>query len=151
MRRSDRYWRIFDVFRNTIIDKGIIDDDIYNFDETGFAMVIIATSKVITTSDTMGKPSFLQPGNREWVTSIEAVNAMGWALPPMILFKGSTYGGSWFQILRFLVIGGFKHHLMAGLLIILGWTGSKIILSLTHALGQSDDIACWFWMAIVVI
>jgi hypothetical protein len=88
----------FDNFRNIIIDHGILDDDIYNFDETGFAMGIIATSKVITLDEMVGKPKLLQPGNREWVTSIEAVNAMGWALPPMIIFKAGTYSSDWFEI-----------------------------------------------------
>jgi hypothetical protein len=87
----------FDAFQKAIIDYGIVDDDIYNFDETGFAMGIIATAKVITLTANIGRPVLLQPGNREWVTSIEAVNAMGWSIPPMIIFAGKTYIGSWFE------------------------------------------------------
>jgi hypothetical protein len=34
---------------------GILDDDSYNFDEIGFIMGIIATSKVVTSSDTIGQ------------------------------------------------------------------------------------------------
>jgi hypothetical protein len=41
----------FDAFQKTIIDYGILDDDIYNFDETGFAMGIIATARVVTKSE----------------------------------------------------------------------------------------------------
>jgi hypothetical protein len=89
--------KFFEAFRNTIIDYGILDDDIYNFDETGFAMGIIATARVVTMSENIGKPVVLQPGNREWITVIETVNAMGWALPPMILLKAKTYQGSWFE------------------------------------------------------
>jgi hypothetical protein len=33
---------------------GILDDDVYNFDETGFMMGVAATSKVVTSSDTVG-------------------------------------------------------------------------------------------------
>jgi hypothetical protein len=87
----------FDAFRNAVIDYGILDDDIYNFDETGFAMGIISTARVVTMAEKTGKPVVLQPGNREWVTSIETVNAMGWSLPPMVLFAGQVYLGSWFQ------------------------------------------------------
>jgi hypothetical protein len=87
----------FEVFLKTIIDYGILDDDIYNFDETGFAMGIIATARVIMMSENIGKPVILQPGNREWITTIEAVNAIGWALLPMILLKAKTYQGSWFE------------------------------------------------------
>jgi hypothetical protein len=52
-------------FLKTIINYSILDDDIYNFNETGFAMGIIATTKVVTLSENMGKPVILQPGNQE--------------------------------------------------------------------------------------
>jgi hypothetical protein len=34
---------------------GILDEDIYNFDKTGFQMRVIATSKVVTSSDTVAQ------------------------------------------------------------------------------------------------
>ncbi|EED23153.1 conserved hypothetical protein [Talaromyces stipitatus ATCC 10500] len=64
-----------------ISEYGILPEDIYNFDETGFAMGLCATAKVITGSDRYARPKLLQPGNREWVTAIEATNSTGWALP----------------------------------------------------------------------
>ncbi|EED15617.1 conserved hypothetical protein [Talaromyces stipitatus ATCC 10500] len=66
----------FDRVREVISDYGILPEDIYNFDETGFAMGLCATAK---------------PGNREWVTAIEAVNSIGWALPSYIIFKAKKY------------------------------------------------------------
>lgn len=62
----------FRLVSNTIQKYGIQEEDIYNFDETGFAMGIASTSRVVTTSDRRGKPPQLQPGDREWVTAIEA-------------------------------------------------------------------------------
>ena len=44
----------FNLVQKTILKYGIISDDIYNFDETGFAMGLIATAKVITRVDTGG-------------------------------------------------------------------------------------------------
>jgi hypothetical protein len=79
------------------MDYGINNNNIYNFDETGFAIGIIATARVITMSDNIGKPVVLQPGNQEWITSIEAINAAGWALLLIILLKAKTYQGSWFE------------------------------------------------------
>ncbi|RFU33152.1 hypothetical protein B7463_g3180, partial [Scytalidium lignicola] len=76
---------------------GILDEDTYNFDETGFAMGIIAFTKVVTSSDCYGKPPLLEPGNREWVTAIESVNACGWALPPLIVFKGKVSLLGWYD------------------------------------------------------
>ncbi|KAG9189822.1 hypothetical protein G6011_06690 [Alternaria panax] len=45
---------------------GVLDQDIYNFDETGFAIGVAATSKVVTSSNRVGRAVVVQPGNREW-------------------------------------------------------------------------------------
>jgi len=50
----------------TIIAKyGIVESDIYNFDETGFLMGFITTGMIITNSDKVGKVKTIQPGNKE--------------------------------------------------------------------------------------
>ena len=48
-----REW--FILVHNTKAKYGILDEDTYNFDETGFMMGIITTGIVITTSDGYGK------------------------------------------------------------------------------------------------
>jgi hypothetical protein len=70
---------------------GIAIEDIYNFDETGYAMSLTATAKVVTRADLYEKCQVIQPGNREWVTSIECIGSTGWALPPCIIFKGKVH------------------------------------------------------------
>jgi len=70
---------------------GILNEDTYNFDETGFMIGVAATSKVVTSSDTVGRAIAIQPGNREWVTVIEAINALGWLLPPFIILAGKVH------------------------------------------------------------
>jgi hypothetical protein len=77
----------FDRVRDVISEYGILPEDIYNFDETGFAMGLCATAKVITGSDRYARPELLQPGSREWVTAIEATNSTGWVLPSYIIVK----------------------------------------------------------------
>ena len=64
---------------------GILDDDIYNFDETGFMMGVIFPGMVVTTLEGRGKAKLAQPGNREWATVIQGVNALSWAVPPFII------------------------------------------------------------------
>ena len=54
-------------------------------------MGVISTSKVITSSDRKGRLRTKQPGNRKWVTAIEAVNARGQAIPPFIIFDGKLH------------------------------------------------------------
>lgn len=79
---------------------GILDDDIYNFDETGFAMGLITgskSSKVVTSSDSVGRAVVIQPGNRIWSTVIECVNALGWTLPPFVILEGKVHLQYWYQ------------------------------------------------------
>ncbi len=87
----------FRLVRNIINKYGIPIEDIYNFDETGFAMGIASTSRVVTTTDRRGKPPQLQPGDREWVTAIETINAGGWYLPPMVIFKARVHLSTWYE------------------------------------------------------
>jgi hypothetical protein len=81
----------------TMMQHGIAPEDMYNFDETGFAMGLVATAKVVTRAEMLGRPFLIQPGNREWVTSIECVNSTGWVLPPCIIFKGKVHIEGWYQ------------------------------------------------------
>jgi hypothetical protein len=87
----------FNTVRRTMREYGIAEDDIYNFNETGFAMGLTATARVITRAEYYGRRSVLQPGNREWVTVIESIRANGDVLPPCVIFKGKNYRESWFD------------------------------------------------------
>jgi hypothetical protein len=87
----------FKLVGDTIAKYGVAEEDIFNFDETGFQMGVISTSKVITSSDRKGRPRTKQPGNRKWVTAIEAVNARGWAIPPFIIFDGKLHLSTWYN------------------------------------------------------
>jgi hypothetical protein len=61
--KAIREW--FDCVQITIMQHGIAMEDIYNFDETGFAMGLVATAQVVTRADYYGKGSLIQPGNQE--------------------------------------------------------------------------------------
>jgi hypothetical protein len=90
-----RAW--FWLVTNIINKYGIVEDDIYNFDEVGYAMGLIRTTRVVTNSDRHSRPVTLQPGNREWVTSIECINSRGWVLLPMLIFAGKVHISTWYQ------------------------------------------------------
>jgi hypothetical protein len=90
-----RAW--FQLVANTIAKYGIVASDIYNFDETGFLMGQITPELVVTSSERRGKVKQNQPGNRDWVTVIQAVGALGYVLPPFIIFKGLNHLESWYQ------------------------------------------------------
>ena len=70
-----RSW--FQRLQQTVQEFGILDQDTYNFDETGFQMGVISSAKVVTHTKTQGRPTLTQPGNREQVTGIETIRADG--------------------------------------------------------------------------
>ncbi|KAK6823615.1 hypothetical protein PG987_013872 [Apiospora arundinis] len=86
----------FELFRNIRAKYGILDEDLYNFDETGFMMGQIASSMVVTGADRDGKRKKVQPGNREWTTAIQGVCADGWCVPPSIAVKGKIHLANWY-------------------------------------------------------
>ena len=90
----------FELLKNTIAKYGIRESEIYNFDETGFMMGFITTGMVVTSSDRQGKAKTVQPGNREWVTVIQAVNSQGWTVPPYIVVKGQKHLVTWYEDAR---------------------------------------------------
>jgi hypothetical protein len=87
----------FKLVQDTRHAYGILDQDVYNFDETGFMNGVASKLKVVTSSDTIGRATVIQPGNREWVTAIECINASGWSLPPFVILSGKLHQASWYK------------------------------------------------------
>jgi hypothetical protein len=87
----------FELVEQTKAKYGICDNDVYNFDEAGFMMGKITTQLVVTGSERRGRPKAIQPGNREWVTVIAAINAAGWAIPPFLIFAGQYHLSAWYE------------------------------------------------------
>jgi hypothetical protein len=90
-----RNW--FRLVENTIAKYGITLADIYNFDETGFMMGVIASGMVVTGTERRGRPKSVQPGSREWITVIQAINAEGWTIPPFIIGAGQYHLANWYR------------------------------------------------------
>ncbi|EGU72922.1 hypothetical protein FOXB_16570 [Fusarium oxysporum f. sp. conglutinans Fo5176] len=90
-----RNW--FKLIENIIAKYGIQSDDIWNFNETGFMIGIIKPGIVVTSSERHGKPKSVQPGNREWATVIQAINAEGQAIDPFIVVAGQYHLANWYQ------------------------------------------------------
>ena len=84
--------------QETIQKHGILAEDIYNMDETGFQMGVASSYRAICGLETKQKGAkALQPGNREWVTAIVCINAAGWTLPPQIIFAAVNHQSLWYQ------------------------------------------------------
>jgi hypothetical protein len=69
---------------------GILDDDVYNFDETGCQIGITAGGRVII-PETERHDFVNDPDNRELVTSVECFSSTGYHVPPMLIFKGAYH------------------------------------------------------------
>jgi hypothetical protein len=87
----------FNLVRNVKAKYGILDKDTYNFDETGFQMGVGGSVKVVTASERRIKPLGVQPGDREWVTLIAGINAMGWSIPPFFILKAKHHNQAWYH------------------------------------------------------
>jgi hypothetical protein len=68
-----REW--FNVILNTKAKYGICDEDIYNFDESGFQMGQIGSSTVVTSSGRSSRPKQIQGHSQEWITTIQGINS----------------------------------------------------------------------------
>jgi hypothetical protein len=69
---------------------GIQNEDIYNFDETGFRIGVSSGEKVIVPKDITAAYT-ADPENRELITSVETLNYSRHKVPPIIIFSGAYY------------------------------------------------------------
>jgi hypothetical protein len=74
---------LFKTIHETIQEHGIHEDDIWNFDETGFAMGLYTPPKAITAVECSERPCIVTQGNREWVIIIECIGSSGIFTPPV--------------------------------------------------------------------
>jgi hypothetical protein len=69
---------------------GVLDEDIWNLDETGFRIGVRKSQWIITMS--ILKRSYLACDNSpDLVTSVEAVSAGGSVIEEMLILPGKTY------------------------------------------------------------
>ena len=87
----------FKLVQETIVKYGVHNEDIHNFDETGFQMGVIGSMKVVADSERRSRPTTVQPGNGEWVTVIQSICAAGYATPPFIIYKGRVHISAWYE------------------------------------------------------
>jgi len=88
----------FERVHDTIQQYGILAEDIYNMDETGFKMGHISTSKVICSAEIRQRCArVIQSSNRECATAIIAVNSTGWTLPPQIILAAEDHQSHWYH------------------------------------------------------
>ena len=75
----------FDTISTEFLKNQYRQEDIYNMDETGFAIGTSQSSRVLVSTGTLAWKKV--NGRQEWVTAIECISASGAALPPLVIFK----------------------------------------------------------------
>lgn len=84
----------YEKFRRRCEEKGIQPQDIWNMDETGFRIGCGIAHCVITLDKS--KPlRFVDPDNRDYITSVECISAGGWSVPPFVILKGAHILHKW--------------------------------------------------------
>lgn len=111
----------FRLVQNMKLKYGIVDADMWNFDETGFQMGVISTARVVTGTERQRCPVVNQPGNRDWVTVIESVAADGRSIDPLIIFAGKLHQEQWFRELMDVNCASWKLAMSET-----GWTNDEI-------------------------
>ena len=87
----------FKLVEDTKAKYGVHDNDVHNFDESGFQMGVIGSMKVVTGAERRARPELVQPGDREWVTLIQSICAAGYATPLVIIYKERVHISAWYE------------------------------------------------------
>jgi hypothetical protein len=75
----------FEKFKAAVNKYGILPDDLYNMNETGFRISCGRAHKIITRRNKQKRFYLIDPDNRESITSIETICADGSSIPPMVI------------------------------------------------------------------
>jgi hypothetical protein len=86
----------FKLVKDTKAKYGVHNDEVHNFDKTGFQMGVIGSMKVVTGSERRTRSDLIQPGDHEWVTGIQSICAAGYATLPFIIYKGHVHISAWY-------------------------------------------------------
>ncbi|KAJ8108914.1 hypothetical protein OPT61_g7840 [Boeremia exigua] len=58
---------------------------------------LVEQTKAKYGAERRGRLKAIQPGDREWVTVIAAINAAGWSVPPFLIFAGKYHLSAWYE------------------------------------------------------
>ena len=83
----ERLSKWFTDLKSVINEFNIRIENIYNIDESGFAIGTVEQSVTIINAEIQICLQKANPGRQEWVTSVECICTDGTALPPLIIFK----------------------------------------------------------------
>ena len=87
------WWKMY---REIVEEHGILPENIWTADETGFSTGQAARERVIAKKGKSVQHQ-VRGGSRENITALVSVSVVGWTIPPLVLFKGQAFQVSWRQ------------------------------------------------------
>jgi hypothetical protein len=81
----------FQRFKAVVLKYGILKDDLYNIDETGFRIGVGRAYKIITRRNNKKRLYLPDPDNRKSITSIESICADRSGIPPLVILSMQTH------------------------------------------------------------
>jgi hypothetical protein len=87
-----RHW--FDDLKKVLAEFNIKPENIYNMDESGFAIGEKEGGRCIINAG-VRQQFQAKPGRQEWVTVVECVCADGSVVPPLVIFKAENLSTQW--------------------------------------------------------
>ncbi|KAK1915855.1 hypothetical protein P3342_003670 [Pyrenophora teres f. teres] len=90
---KERYEQYFELLHSKMQQYEVAAENVYNMDEKGFMMGIIARSKRVFTRaiwEQKERTAAIQDGNREWVTILACICGDGSSLPPALIYEGKA-------------------------------------------------------------
>jgi DDE superfamily endonuclease/Tc5 transposase DNA-binding domain/helix-turn-helix, Psq domain len=90
----ERLQRWFDDLEKVLAEFNIKLENIYNMDESGFAIGEKEASRCIINSN-IRQQFQAKPGRQEWVSVLECICADGTIVPPLVIFKAEKLSTQW--------------------------------------------------------
>ena len=86
----------YDLYERVRREANIRVENTWNMDESSIALGAYTNS--IAIGDASKKKTLVQsPNDREWVSIVEAVSALGRSIRPLVIFKGKHPQSTWFH------------------------------------------------------
>ena len=90
----ERLQRWFDDLEKVVAEFKVRPENIYNMDESGFAIGEKEAGRCIINAH-VRQQFQVKPGRQEWVTVVECICADGSVVPPLVIFKAEKLSTQW--------------------------------------------------------
>jgi hypothetical protein len=138
----ERLQRWFDDLETVLAEFNIKLENIYNMDESRFAIGEKEARRCIINAH-IRKQFQAKPGRQEWVSVVECNCANGGVVPPLVILKRKNCQHNGFQPVL-MVVGGLTVTQRGGQAINTVWSGLSNVLTPEHATKQMGNIECLF-------